>query len=131
MKYLIDTNIISEFQRDPEGKAASRYYDQIAECGTSVIVAAEIRFGASKHPERKGSIGSLKLLDHFHVEAFTHPADQHYAAIRVALERAGTPIGGNDLLIAAHALALDATLVTANEREFRQVPGLRVENWAA
>jgi tRNA(fMet)-specific endonuclease VapC len=131
MKYLCDANIISEFQRDPDGKAASRYYDRIDECGTSVIVASEIRFGVAKHPERKGSVGALRLLEDLPVAAFEHPADLHYAEIRATLEKAGTPIGANDMLIAAHALALDATLVTANEREFRRVPGLRVENWAA
>ena len=57
------------------------------------------------------------------------PADRHYGEIRQALERAGTPIGANDLIIAAHALARGLTLVTANGTEFRRVPGLRIENW--
>ena len=55
--------------------------------------------------------------------------NEHYAAIRTHLEQAGTPIGSNDLLIAAHALALDLTLVTANTREFKRVPTLRLDNW--
>ena len=70
------------------------------------------------------------LLATLSIEAWEHPADLAYAKIRCALEQAGTPISANDLLIAAHALALDSTLVTANEREFRRVPGLKVENWA-
>ena len=60
---------------------------------------------------------------------FAEPADQVYAELRAHLERAGTPIGPHDLLIAAHALALDLTLVTDNLREFSRVPDLRVENW--
>ena len=59
----------------------------------------------------------------------TTPVDAHYAAIRTHLERAGTPIGPNDMLIAAHALALDLTLVTANTREFERVPALKIDNW--
>jgi len=62
---------------------------------------------------------------------FEEPADLIYADIRATLEKSGTPIGANDLFIAAHALALNATLVTGNEREFRRVPGLEVENWLA
>ncbi len=61
--------------------------------------------------------------------AFTHPADICYASIRSQLERKGKPIGNNDLLIAAHAIALGCILVTANEREFARIEGLRVENW--
>ena len=57
------------------------------------------------------------------------PADERYAEIRHHLARRGTPIGPNDLLIAAHALAADLTLVTANTREFERVPSLRVDNW--
>lgn len=57
------------------------------------------------------------------------PADEAYASVRLALEKIGKPIGTNDLLIAAHALALDATLVTDNESEFARIPGLKIENW--
>jgi tRNA(fMet)-specific endonuclease VapC len=57
------------------------------------------------------------------------PSDGHYASLRTALERAGTPIGANDMLIAAHALATDSILVTDNVKEFSRVPGLKIENW--
>jgi tRNA(fMet)-specific endonuclease VapC len=60
---------------------------------------------------------------------FDSPADEYYGSIRARLETAGTPIGGNDLLIAAQALALDLTLVTGNDKEFSRIEGLRVENW--
>jgi tRNA(fMet)-specific endonuclease VapC len=69
------------------------------------------------------------VLDAFDILPFEEPADRHYEDIRSALERVGTPIGANDMLIAAHALALGLTLVTNNTGEFRRVPGLLVENW--
>lgn len=95
----------------------------------SIVAAAELRFGA----ESKGSSRLAKEVDDFLrgivVLPFAEPADATYAKIRAALKRAGTPIGGNDLFIAAHALALDLILVTANVREFSRVPELRLENW--
>ena len=71
------------------------------------------------------------VLTELPVLPFEPPADRVYGGIRAYLERVGMPIGPNDLFIAAHALALDLTLVTANKREFRRVPGLKVENWLA
>jgi tRNA(fMet)-specific endonuclease VapC len=129
-RYLLDTNIISDLIRNPQGKAAER----IAEVGednvcTSIIVAAELRYGCA----RRGSKRLLKaiedLLGEVSVLPFDIPADAEYGGIRSELEAAGTPIGGNDLLIAAHAHAIGATIVTANADEFKRVRGLNVENW--
>jgi tRNA(fMet)-specific endonuclease VapC len=129
-RFLLDTNIVSDLVRHPQGRAAAK----IAELGedavaTSIIVAAELRYGAAK----KGSVRLASqletILSALEVIPFEAPADAAYANARVELEAAGTPIGGNDLLIAAQALALDMTVVTANEREFARVGGLRVENW--
>jgi tRNA(fMet)-specific endonuclease VapC len=129
-RYLLDTNIISDLIRNPQGKAAKR----IAEVGednvcTSIIVAAELRYGCA----RRGSKRLLKaiedLLGEVSVLPFDIPADAEYGGIRSELEAAGTPIGGNDLLIAAHAHAIGATIVTANADEFKRVRGLNVENW--
>jgi tRNA(fMet)-specific endonuclease VapC len=131
-RYLLDTNIISDLIRHPQGKAARR----IARAGddnicTSIIVAAELRYGCAK----SGSIRLLKavddLLGEIAVLPFDAPADSDYGRIRRELEAAGKPIGGNDLLIAAHAKAIGATIVTANADEFKRVPGLTVENWLA
>ncbi len=69
------------------------------------------------------------ILSTLNILPLEPPADRHYGTIRQELARQGIPIGSNDLLIAAHALALDLTVVTANAREFSRVPGLRVENW--
>jgi len=129
-EWLLDTNIISDIIRRPEGPAARLAHQRDGDCFTSIIVVAELEFGLRKQPSQRREAEVRTLLESLPVEAWEHPSERHYAIIRAALENAGTPIGANDLFIAAHALALDATLVTANEREFRRVPGLRVENWA-
>ncbi len=95
----------------------------------SLVVLAELRFGFAKKKALRLAKRLEDLLDEFSVQPWSAPADRHYANIRDDLERSGQPIGANDLLIAAHALALDCILVTDNEREFSRVPGLRVENW--
>ena len=116
--------------RDPRGHV----YKQVRRVGVervgvSIIAVGELRFGiARKHSERLGN-ALEEILEAIGVLPFIEPASQTYGELRAALERAGTPIGPNDLWIAAHALACDATLVTDNEREFGRVPGLRVENW--
>ncbi|MCD2174068.1 type II toxin-antitoxin system VapC family toxin [Rhizobium sp. C4] len=130
MRYLLDTNAMSELMRGPVNKVASA----IATVGsdavcTSIIVASELKFGAAKKRSAKLTANLEKVLATIVIEDFKAPADAAYAELRAALEKAGTPIGQMDMLIAAHALALDATLVTANEREFSRVPGLKVENW--
>lgn len=130
-RYLLDTNHISMLVHQPESRCAQRVYEAREQIFTSVIVIAEIRFGLAKSPSRRLAELTGPILESIVVEPWSQPADDHYGRIRAELERKGMPIGANDLFIAAHALALDATLVTANEREFRRVPGLRVENWAA
>jgi len=129
MRFLLDTNIVSELLANPLGRAASRMREERDTMCTSIIVVAELRFGLAKRPSSRRSALLDKVLESLPALPWTHPAEVHYGALRAVLERRGTPVGPNDLLIAAHTLALDATLVTANEREFRRVPGLRVENW--
>lgn len=128
--YMLDTNIISDLIRNPQGKAAKR----IAKVGegticTSIIVAAELRYGCAKSGSKKLLKAIEDLLGEISVLPFDAPADAEYGAIRSKLETAGTPIGSNDLLIAAHAFAIGATIVTANAGEFKRVRGLKVENW--
>jgi tRNA(fMet)-specific endonuclease VapC len=131
-RYLLDTNILSDLIRNPQGRAAKR----IAKAGensvcTSIIVAAELRYGCVKSGSPKLRKAVEALLGEIDVLSFEAPADAGYGAIRASLEEAGTPIGGNDLLIAAHAQALGATVVTANTKEFKRVRGVKVENWLA
>lgn len=128
--YLLDTNIVSALVRDPQGQVARRIAD-VGEraIATSSIVAAELRFGARKRGSERLTRQVEMLLEVLNALPFEPPADNHYARIRWQLERAGTPIGPNDLLIAAQALAEQRIMVTANVGEFSRIDGLRVENW--
>jgi tRNA(fMet)-specific endonuclease VapC len=128
--YLLDTNIVSELVRRPSGTVATRIADvgEDSIC-TSIIVAAELRYGAAQSDSKQLFERVSLLLSVLEILPLEPPADQHYAEIRHHLARQGTPTGPNDLLIAAHALAANLTLVTANKGEFERVPSLRVENW--
>jgi tRNA(fMet)-specific endonuclease VapC len=128
--YLLDTNTIGDLARNPAGKAA----DRLAATGdelvaTSIIVSCEVEYGLEQKGSAKLRQRTEAILGKLAVLGFDRPAHVFYGALRAKLKRLGTPIGPNDLLIAAHALALDATLVTDNEREFSRVPGLKIENW--
>jgi tRNA(fMet)-specific endonuclease VapC len=129
--YLLDTEVVSDLMKRPQGAAARR----IAEVGfanvrTSKIVTAEIHFGiACVRDGRRLARTFDDLLEGLMVEPFGDKADILYGQIRARLETIGQLIGPMDLMIAAHALALGDTLVTGNERAFARVPGLRVENW--
>ena len=128
--YLLDTNILSHLVRQPQGPVATR----IADVGeenvlTSIIVACELRYGAAKRGSRKLTRQIEAILGAITILPLEADADRHYAAIRTALERKGTPIGANDLLIAAQARAIEAICVTDNVAEFKRVPALKVENW--
>jgi tRNA(fMet)-specific endonuclease VapC len=130
--YLLDTNILSHLVREPQGPIAVR----IAEVGeenvlTSIIVACELRYGAAKRGSRKLTRQVEAVLGAITILPLDAGTDRHYAAIRTALEKKGTPIGAHDMLIAAHARASEATCVTANLAEFKRVPALKVENWLA
>jgi tRNA(fMet)-specific endonuclease VapC len=128
--YLLDTNILSDLIRNPGGRVAK----QIEEVGeeticTSIIVACELRFGAEEKKSPPLQARVEELLQVLGVLPMDVDADLHYADIRAELEAAGTPIGPNDLLIAAHARSLNLTLISANVKEFSRVPGLSIENW--
>ena len=128
--YLLDTNILSELVRHPQGAVAQAIarVGENAVC-TSIIVASELRFGAAKRNAPRLAAQVEAILRAIEVRPFDTPADHEYARLRLHLEQAGTPIGPNDMLIAAHALAIAAILVTANKGEISRVPGLTVENW--
>ncbi|MDB5479560.1 MAG: uncharacterized protein JWO83_613 [Caulobacteraceae bacterium] len=96
---------------------------------TSIVVAAELRYGATKRGSPALSARVEAVLGALEVLPLDTPADISYGDVRAKLERSGTPIGGNDLLIAAHALSLGCTIVTDNVSEFSRVEGLALENW--
>lgn len=134
MKYLLDTNIVSYFLRDASQALSQRILDSTPDTlAISIISAGELRYGLSKLPTSKRvtelthRLGALLTA----IPVLPLPADAalHYGSTRAQLEAAGTPIGGNDLWIAAHALAHNMTLVTNNTREFERVQGLKLENW--
>ncbi|WP_145206867.1 type II toxin-antitoxin system VapC family toxin [Sphingobium sp. B2] len=127
---MLDTNIVSDLVRNPQG----RVFEKISELGSdalsiSIITAAELRYGCAKRGSEKLQRQVEAIMEGFEVLPLDVPADTEYGAIRSALETGGKPIGPNDLLIAAHALALGAVLVTANIDEFSRVAGLKIENW--
>lgn len=128
--YLLDTNILSELIRNPQGRVMEEI-DRVGENAvcTSIIVAAELRYGAAKANSRRLAERIDLILSALEILPLEPPVDREYAALRHHLTRQGTPIGPNDLLIAAQALANGLTLVTANLREFSRVPGLSVIDW--
>jgi tRNA(fMet)-specific endonuclease VapC len=130
MRYLLDASSRSDIVRQPAGRVAQHV--QVVGEGlvcTSIIVAAEMRFGAAKLGSARLSGQLEAVLQTFEILSLKAPADTTYGLIRAQLDRAGTPIGANDLFIAAHTMALGLTLVTNNEREFSRVEGLKIENW--
>lgn len=128
--WMLDTNIVSDAFRNPRGRVAGRLVElQSGQCCISIIVLSELRFGALKAKSERIARQIEGFLELVPALRFESPADVAYADTRLALESIGRPIGPTDLFIAAHALALDLTLVTANTSEFSRVPGLRVENW--
>lgn len=131
MKYMLDTNIcIYVINNRPPQVIASFREKALSSVAVSALTVSELAFGAAK----SGSQRNLETLEKFLAPVDILPFDEacawQYGQVRAHLSRIGTPIGSIDELIAAHALALDAVLVTNNVREFQRVPGLRIENWA-
>jgi tRNA(fMet)-specific endonuclease VapC len=129
-RYLLDTNIVSELVRDPHGPVTRR----IARVGegsvcTSIIVACELRYGAAKKGSARLTQQLELVLEALPVLSLEPPVDRRYGELRADLERRGTPIGPNDLLIAAQALALGLVVVTDNVHEFKRVKDLEIKNW--
>ena len=103
---------------------------EVGEIGVSSVTAAELSYGAEKSAAVEQNREALsRFLLPLEVLAFGDEAAAAYGRVRAALEKAGTPIGPLDTLIAAHAVGLGVTLVTNNVREFSRVPGLELEDW--
>ena len=131
VRYLLDTNICIYIARHNPPAVRARFARHTAdELAMSVVTLGELRHGAEKSQARENALIALTRLEAgIQVAPLTESVGQHYGQIRAALERAGQPIGNNDLWIAAHARAEGWILVTNNEREFSRVAGLQVENW--
>ena len=135
MRYMLDTNIlVYVLNARPHHQAVLDRFDleNPSDMVVSSITLAELRFGIEKSRQRDASRKALQsALDALNVVPFDAKAAETYGAVRAGLEATGKPIGPLDTLIAAHALSLDLTLVTANVREFSRIRRLRVENWVA
>ncbi len=129
MTYLLDTNIVSALMKFPRGAVAQHLQRIGAEkvC-TSIIAVAEIRYGIGKSGSKRLATQFAQIEPVLRVEPFSQPAEGNYARIRNETESIGLTVSQNDLLIAAHAEALDAILVS-DDRIFLRIPGLRTENW--
>ncbi len=129
-RYMLDTNVVSDVIRNPHGSAATMI-ESVGDTQVAIssIVASELRFGILKRKSERLTFLVENLLDRVSILPYEDKEASHFAEIRLDLERNGMPIGTTDLFIAAHARSLDATLVTANIREFGRVQGLKVENW--
>ena len=128
--YMLDTNIISDLARNPSGPIAKHITDVGPDMiSVSIITAAELRYGCAMKGSPRLLAQIEAILGGVQILALDVPVDAEYGGIQAELESAGQPIGPNDLLIAAHAYALDAVLVTANVREFTHIRALKVENW--
>ena len=131
-EFMLDSDIAVYVMTRRYSATDQRFIDAAGHLSISAIAYSELRFGAEKSQRRERSLEALAaFVAHVHILPFGPDAAHHYGEIRAALERSGTPIGGNDLLIAAHARSAGLTLVTNNRREFDRVPGLSVENWLA
>jgi tRNA(fMet)-specific endonuclease VapC len=132
MRFLLDTNICIYALKQNQVVLARLLAERPIDVGLSVITEAELRTGAAKSAS---STKTTRLLEHFlrplAVLEFTSDDALAYAVVRAKLEHAGTPIGPLDTLIAAQAVARKLTLVSNNEREFKRIAGLRLENWAS
>ena len=132
MKVLLDTDITSYIFAHRVDAVRHRFLAlRVGDVGVSAITAAELTFGAARSGSERNRRVVQRALDAVVVAPFDQAAAQAYGQIRMTLQRQGTPIGALDMLIAAHAIALGVPLATNNHREFRRVPGLRVENWLA
>lgn len=131
VKFLLDTNICIYLINARPPHVLERFRrEAIGDIGISAITSAELAYGVAKSGSARNRLALEKFLTPLEIAAFDVGACWRYGSIRAELEQRGHPIGSLDTLISAHALVLDATLVTNNMAEFSRVQGLRTENWA-
>jgi len=132
MKVMLDTDIASYIFAHRAEKVRRRFLAlSVNDVAISAIAAAELVVGSRLNPSERNRRSVERALESLIVAPFDRAAAEVYGEVRSTLQRRGTLIGPHDMLIAAHAISLDVPLATNNLREFRRVPGLRVENWLA
>jgi tRNA(fMet)-specific endonuclease VapC len=134
-RYLFDTNVVSQWMRQPTGLLSQRLAQLVSDqpaalLSTSIVVVCELQFGLKKRPNSRLDAAYARTIANLEVLPLDLDAAAAYAAIRTEIERIGQPLSPNDLLIAAHTISLNATLVSA-DAAFTQVPGLSLENWSS
>lgn len=130
LKYLLDTNIVIYVMKRRPMEVLQTFNQNAERMAISSITLAELFHGAEKSQRVSDNLNAIEdFCSRLEVLPYTAKASQHYGAIRAELEKNGTPIGINDLHIAAHARSEGLILVTNNMNEFKRVPALQVENW--
>ena len=129
MRYMLDTDIASYLIRGDHPGVTEKFTELYASCVMSSITAAELQYGAKKRNNRMLTQKVQALCTLMTLIPWNADAASAYAKMRVELERSGDPIGNMDMLIAASAIAEDATLVTNNVEHFSKVASLKIENW--
>ncbi len=132
MRYMLDTNICSYVLRS-RPQAVKERFDEAGSgaLAISTLVLGELLYGAERHPEAAAIRREIAdLVARLDVVAWDEAAAEHYGALRASLEKAGTPLGGMDMMIAAHARSRGATLVSNDVRHFDRIEGLLLANWA-
>ena len=132
IEYMLDTNICIYIIKRKPSKVVDRLRQcRIAQVGVSSITLSELEYGVAKsaRPEQN-QIALAQFLAPMEMLSYSDEAAPYYGRLRAFLEKRGTPVGALDMLIAAHALSLSCILVTNNEKEFRRVPDLKIDNWA-
>ena len=131
LRYLLDTHIVIYVIKRRPPQALALFNRHAGHMALSSITLAELMHGVEKSRDPAANLGVVEdFCSRLEVLPYLSKAAQHYGAIRAELERAGTPVGVNDLHISAHARSEGLTLVTHNTREFARVPGLQIEDWA-
>ena len=132
MRLMLDTNICIYLIKEQPASVLDRFTAHpVGAIGVSVITLAELEYGVAKSSRPARNRAALEqFVSPLEVAPFDRDATSVYGRVRAQLEKKGQPIGSMDLLIAAHAISLDVRLITHNVKEFRKVPGLRIEDWA-
>lgn len=132
MEFMLDTNTCIYIIKQKPPDVIRRFKQtEISQISISSITLSELLFGVSKSSKpEQNQMALTQFIAPLELLPYDDEAAQYYGDLRAHLEKMGTPIGSLDMLIAAHALSIDCTLVTNNEKEFIRIPNLKIDNWA-